>query len=287
MKLVTYQDGEAIFTGIVKRDGIVNISDHLFINLSMKELIEGGDETLSRLHDVDAKADASIALSDVKLLPPLRGPQKFLAMGMNYERHIAEAVAAGIAIPAKQVWFNKQVSCLNGPFDDVVKPNVSDMLDYEVELAFVIGKVAKHVAAADASKYIFGYTVCNDISVRDWQNHTSTFTIGKSFDTHGPIGPWIVTADELPDPHALPIRCLINGEVRQSSNTADMVHRCSDMIEYLSTAFTLYPGDLITTGTPEGVGVAMKPPAFLKVGDIVRSEIEGIGAIENRIAAEP
>jgi 2-keto-4-pentenoate hydratase/2-oxohepta-3-ene-1,7-dioic acid hydratase in catechol pathway len=148
----------------------------------------------------------------------------------------------------------------------------------------VIGRAAKGVKAADALDHVFGYLVANDVSARDWQRHSPTFTMGKSFDTHGPIGPWIVTADEIPDPQALALRCLVNGEIRQQSNTSDMSFSVAEQIEYLSTAFTLEPGDLLATGTPEGVGAGMKPPRFLQPGDVVRCEIDGIGAIENRVA---
>lgn len=158
-------------------------------------------------------------------------------------------------------------------------------LDYEVELGVVIGRPAKGVKAADALDHIFGYVVANDVSARDWQRHTPTFTIGKSFDTHGPIGPWLVTADEIADPQNLDLRCLVNGQVRQENNTANMIYSIAEQIEYLSTAFTLEPGDLIATGTPEGVGAALEPPVFLQPGDVVRCEVEGIGAIENRVIA--
>jgi 2-keto-4-pentenoate hydratase/2-oxohepta-3-ene-1,7-dioic acid hydratase in catechol pathway len=140
------------------------------------------------------------------------------------------------------------------------------------------------VPAEHAHEHIFGYVVANDVSARDWQFHSPTFTLGKSFDTHGPIGPWIATADEITDCHNLDLRCFVNGELRQSSNTSQLIHNVYQQIEYLSTAFTLEPGDLLATGTPEGVGVARKPPVFLQAGDVVRCEVDGVGAIENRIA---
>ncbi len=186
--------------------------------------------------------------------------------------------------PKQQLWFNKQTSCLAGPFDDI-DPGVTEKLDYEVELGVVIGKPAKGVSQAQARKHVFGYFVANDVSARDWQFHSTTFTMGKSFDTHGPIGPWIVTADEIADPHGLNLRCLVNGQVRQDSNTSNMIHNIWAQIAYLSTAFTLETGDLIATGTPEGVGLGMQPPVFLRPGDVVRCEIDGIGAIENKVAA--
>jgi 2-keto-4-pentenoate hydratase/2-oxohepta-3-ene-1,7-dioic acid hydratase in catechol pathway len=181
------------------------------------------------------------------------------------------------------MWFNKQITCLSGPFDEI-DPGVTTRLDYEVELGVVIGQTAKSIPKERAKDYIFGYVVANDVSARDWQFHSHTFTMGKSFDTHGPVGPWIVTADEIADPHALDLRCLVNGELRQASNTSEMIHNIFEQIAYLSTAFTLEPGDLIATGTPAGVGAGMDPPRYLQPGDVVRCEIDGVGIIENHVA---
>jgi 2-keto-4-pentenoate hydratase/2-oxohepta-3-ene-1,7-dioic acid hydratase in catechol pathway len=164
-------------------------------------------------------------------------------------------------------------------------PRVSTSLDYEAELVFVIGKKCRHVSRDQAAAVIFGYCIGNDVSVRDWQFKTSQFILGKSFDTHAPIGPWIVTPEAI-DPHNLDIRCLVNGDERQSSNTRHFIFDCYAMVEHLSKVMTLEPGDLIFTGTPAGVGAARKPPLWLREGDVVRIEIEGIGAIENRIVRE-
>ena len=229
-----------------------------------------------------SQCDERISLSSVHLLAPIERPGKFLAIGMNYRKHAEEAKKLGIKVPEQQFWFNKQTSCITGPYDDI-NPGVTEKLDYEVELGVVIGKPAKGVSEADAHNHVFGYLVSNDVSARDWQQHSPTFTIGKSFDTHGPIGPWIVTADEIENPHALGIRCFINGEVRQQSDTSELIHNIWAQIAYLSTAFTLESGDLLATGTPEGVGVARNPPVFMKPGDIVRCEIDKIGAIENTV----
>jgi 2-keto-4-pentenoate hydratase/2-oxohepta-3-ene-1,7-dioic acid hydratase in catechol pathway len=166
-------------------------------------------------------------------------------------------------------------------------PRVSTALDYEGELGVVIGRPCRHVPAARAQEVIAGLTVVNDVTVRDWQLRTPTWTMGKSFDTHCPIGPWIVTPDELPDPHSLDIKTWVNGELRQSSNTKHLIFDCFTLIEHLSTAFTLEPGDLIATGTPSGVGIGMKPPRLLQVGDVVRIAIDGVGEIENRVIEEP
>jgi 2-keto-4-pentenoate hydratase/2-oxohepta-3-ene-1,7-dioic acid hydratase in catechol pathway len=206
---------------------------------------------------------------------------------MNYAKHVAEAKAAGITVPDVQVWFNKQVTSVSPPYGEVHLPRISDKLDYEVELCVVIGQRCRHVAAADARKVIAGYMVCNDFTLRDWQIRSPTMTMGKSFDTTGPVGPWLVTDDEMPDPLALEMRLFVNGELRQRETTSGMVYDIYQQIEHLSTAFTLEPGDLIATGTPSGVGVAMKPPRFLKVGDVVRAEIDGLGHIEHRVVPEP
>ena len=172
-------------------------------------------------------------------------------------------------------------------YDQVHLPAVSDMLDYEAELGVVIGRRCHRVPASEARSVVAGYLVCNDVSIRDWQRRSPTMQLGKSFNTHGPIGPWIVTADEIPDPQALRVRMLVNGEVRQDANTEQMIYGVDAQIAYLSTVMTLEPGDVLATGTPCGVGTAMEPPCYLQVGDVMRVEIDGIGHIENRVVAEP
>lgn len=283
MKLLRYTHQGALGLGVLQTgqdDRIVPLSAHY---PTMLAIITGGDAALAAIRGLaDAGAD-TLALADVSLLAPIERPGKYLAIGMNYAEHIEEAKRLGQPTPTRQFWFNKQTSCLAGPFD-AIDPGVSEALDYEVELGVVIGKPAKGVSEAEAHTHIFGYVVADDVSARDWQRHSPTFTMGKSFDTHGPIGPWIVTADEIADPHALTLRCLVNGEVRQDSNTSELVYNVWQQIAYLSTAFTLEPGDLIATGTPSGVGIGMVPPRFLQPGDVVRCEIDGIGAIENRVA---
>ena len=280
MKIARYDAGNGPELGVVKGEGIVSLSAVGCHFPDMLALIAGGDDALAQVRRATEGAAPHHSLADIRLLAPLR-PGKYMAIGMNYAKHVAEMGHA--ERPQYQYWFNKQTTCINGPFDPI-EPGVSRRVDYEVELAVVIGRTAKSVAAADALSHVFGYCVANDVSARDWQKHTPTFTMGKSFDTHGPIGPWIVTADEIPDPQALGLRCLVNGELRQSSNTSDMSFGVAEQIEYLSTAFTLEPGDLLATGTPEGVGMAMDPPQFLQSGDVVRCEVDGIGAIENRVA---
>ena len=272
--------------GIVIGDHVVDVSRaRPDLPDDMPTLIAGGEQTLATLREVAAANAPRHRLSDVRLLAPIPKPPKYLAIGMNYAKHIAEAKREGISPPSHQYWFNKQTSCINAPYGEIVKPAVSDMVDYEVELGVVIGRTARRVPADRALDYIFGYVVCNDVSVRDWQRHAPSFTMGKSFDTHGPIGPWIVTADEIANPHDLDLHCWVNGERRQSSNTSEMIANIFAQISYLSIACTLEPGDVIATGTPEGVGLGMHPPCFLKVGDVVRCEVENIGSIEHRVVA--
>ncbi|QUT05717.1 fumarylacetoacetate hydrolase family protein [Sphingobium phenoxybenzoativorans] len=249
--------------------------------------LEAGGQAIERFEAVQADSAGALALDAVTFHAPLHRPEKFLAIGMNYGEHAKEAVSLGYEAPAYQLWFNKQVSCINDPFADVVMPRVSADLDYEAELAVVIGKTCRHVTAADAASVIGGYMVANDVSVRDWQRRSSTMTLGKSFDTHGPIGPWLTLAHEIGDPHALRLRMLVNGEERQNDITGHMIHNIYDQIAYLSTVMTLKPGDILSTGTPSGVGVAHEPPRFVQVGDVMRVEIEGLGHIENTVIAEP
>lgn len=279
MKLARYETGEGARIGVVIDDGLVPVTGFA----TMREVIAGGDDALVKIRTEVDGATPALKLADANLLAPIERPGKYLAIGMNYAKHLAEADRLGVPRAAHQVWFNKQTTCLSGPYD-AIEPGVTEKLDYEVELGAVIGKAAKGVTEDDAPAHVFGYVVANDVSARDWQFHSQTMTMGKSFDTHGPIGPWIVTADDVPDPHNLDLRCYVNGELRQSSNTRHMIANLWAQIAYVSTAFTLEPGDLIATGTPEGVGVGMEPPQFLQAGDVVRCEIDGIGAIENRVA---
>ena len=283
MKLVRYRVGSGVGLGAVKDDGIVPLAALGGDYPTMRALIEAGSEALRALAAKLDAAQPTIALADADLLAPIERPGKYLAIGMNYGKHLEEADRLGIPRASHQVWFNKQTTCLAGPYDPI-EPGATEKLDYEVELGAVIGRIAKNVAEADAKDHVFGYVVANDVSARDFQFHTQTMTMGKSFDTHGPIGPWLVTADEIADPHALDLKCFVNGEQRQASNTSLMIANLWQQIAYLTSAFTLEPGDLIATGTPEGVGAGMEPQVFLKPGDVVRCEIEGIGAIENRVA---
>jgi 2-keto-4-pentenoate hydratase/2-oxohepta-3-ene-1,7-dioic acid hydratase in catechol pathway len=280
MRLLRFKHDEAIHLGVVVGEDIVALDGLGFS--TMLSLIESGPAALDRVRARATSASPEVALADATLLAPIERPGKYLAIGMNYAKHLAEADKLGVARSNYQVWFNKQTTCLAGPYDDI-DPGVTEKLDYEVELGVVIWRRAKRVSEANAPAHVFGYFVANDVSARDWQFHSPTFTMGKSFDTHGPIGPWIITADEIADPHALSLRTYVNGELRQQSNTSYMLANVWQQIAYITTAFTLEPGDLLATGTPEGVGVSRTPPAFLNRGDVVRCEIDGVGAIENRV----
>ncbi len=288
MKLATFTRNGRTAVGKVLGDQIVDISTVCSdLPKDLRGILAAGDAALTQIRSVGKRADATYALKDVKLEAPIPNASKFLAIGMNYKDHAEEAIKKGIKIPDSQVWFNKQVSCITGPYDPTHMPRVSTQLDYEVELGVVIGKRCRHVSASNAKDVIAGYTVMNDVSVRDWQFKAFTWTLGKSFDTHGPCGPWMVTADEIEDPHVLEMRLFVNGKTHQKASTGLMIYNIFQQIEYLTTVMTLEPGDLLATGTPAGVGVAMEPQFWLKVGDVVRVEIDNIGHIENRVIAEP
>jgi 2-keto-4-pentenoate hydratase/2-oxohepta-3-ene-1,7-dioic acid hydratase in catechol pathway len=284
MKLLRFDDAGRARLGVLAGECIVPLDALADVYPTMLSIIAGGVDSLTTVRAIADAGKDKLPLAGVALLAPIERPGKYMAIGMNFKKHAEEAAALGVEKPKRQFWFNKQTSCIAGPYDPI-DPGVSEKVDYEVELGLVIGRAAKGVSEAEASAHVFGYTVANDVSARDWQFHSPTFTMGKSFDTHGPIGPWIVTADEIGDPHRLRLRCWVNGELRQDSDTSQLIFNVWQQISYLSTAFTLEPGDLIATGTPEGVGVARQPPVFLQPGDVVRSEVEKIGTIENRVLA--
>jgi len=282
MKLVTFVADGSERIGVVKEKGIVDLSRSAAPS-DMIGLISAWPKIEADIRRFADTAKPDFAVAEVRLKAPVPRPPKILAIGLNYADHIAET---GREKPERQVWFAKLSNAVNGPYDPIEMPRVSTAIDYEAEFVFVVGKRGRHIAKEKAHEMVFGYCAGNDVSVRYWQYASPQWILGKSFDTHAPFGPWIVTPDEVGDPHTLGIRCLVNGEMRQNSNTRELVFNIFDQIAHLSEAMTLEPGDVVFTGTPGGVGAAMKPPGYLKAGDVVRVEIDKIGALEAQMAAE-
>ena len=296
MKLITFllkNNPKSKRIGAIKNDTVIDFSSS-DLPKDMINFIKLGLTGLDIANDVIENQKNAHAIDDVILKAPIDKPNKILAVGLNYKKHIDEAkelkdhhsndVQLQDQFPNI---FNKQNSSVNDPFGDVHRPNASDWLDYEGELGFIIGKECRHVSYENAKNCIYGYTVVNDFSIRDWQfrGPPHTMTMGKSWDTHCPFGPYIVTSDEIDDPHNLTLKTFVNDEERQNTNTNLMIYDCYTLIEYLTTAFTLEPGDLIPTGTPEGSAVTTQN--WLKPGDKVKVEIDGLGYIENNIIQEP
>lgn len=278
MKLATYTLHGRTSTGIVVGDEIIDSG----VAGTMIDLIRDWDQLKPDL-EKRAAAGGGIPLASVRLEAPVQRPGKIFAIGLNYADHIAESK---METPQRQVWFTKAQTSVNGPYDDIQIAKGTMTNDYEVELVAIIGKGGKHVSADHAAGAIFGYCVGNDVTERMWQHGGPQWSLGKSFDTHAPMGPWIVTADEVGDPHSLGLRCYVNGQQRQKSNTEHLVFNIWSQIEHLSIGMTLEPGDCLFTGTPGGVGAAMDPRQFLQIGDIVRCEIDGLGHIEGTMVAE-
>ncbi len=278
MKLCTYTLDGQTRTGIVVDGQVIDTG----VPGTMIDLISDWAALKSRL-EARAAAGGGVALASVKLEAPVMRPGKIFAIGLNYADHIEESK---MGTPERQVWFTKAQTSVNGPYDPILITKGTMTNDYEAELVAVIGKRARHVSAADAANYVAGYCVGNDATERLTQHATPQWSLGKSFDTHAPMGPWLTTADEVGDPHRLGIRCFVNGEKRQDSNTKHLVFNLWQQIEHLSAAMTLEPGDVIFTGTPGGVGAAMDPRRFLQPGDVVRIEIDELGHIEGTMQAE-
>ncbi|HET9442813.1 MAG TPA: fumarylacetoacetate hydrolase family protein [Acidimicrobiales bacterium] len=285
MRLARFRGPAGPRLGVVVGDEVVDLGG-TGLPADTAALLAAGPDALDGVRQAAARATDRLPLAGVELLAPVPRPPKLLAIGLNYASHVAEGLVERPA-PEHQLWFNKQATCVIGPGEAIHVPRASEQVDYEGELAFVVGRRCRHVPAARAHEVVAGFTVLNDVSVRDWQFRTPTLTMGKSFDTHGPLGPWLVTADELGDPHDLCLRTWVNGDLRQDSSTGDLIFDCWAMVEHLTTAFTLEPGDVVATGTPAGVGAARRPPVWLRAGDVVRIEIEGIGRLENPVVDEP
>lgn len=301
MKLVRYQDGDKVTAGIVIDDHVVPLSVIKGAPTDVTSLLAAGSEVLAGVGRKSASVSERTPLSEITLQAPIERPSKYLAIGFNFSSHLEEIQRAAqqpgyaeamqrfahlrqaFPDPKLPTFFNKQVSCIAGPYDPILAPFDSEMLDYEGELVVVIGRRVRRADVATALASIAGYTVGNDVSVRDWQQDTQTMWPGKSFDTHGPIGPWIVTPDEV-NPEDLRIRTWVDDELRQDGSTKEMVTGIGEMIAALSRVCTLEPGDLVATGTPGGVGLFSGK--LLQVGQRVRVEIEGVGTIDNPVVAE-
>jgi 2-keto-4-pentenoate hydratase/2-oxohepta-3-ene-1,7-dioic acid hydratase in catechol pathway len=286
MRLLSFSlPGGPIRPGLAIGDEVLDLGDPATgLPATMREVLALGPGALEQVRAAASTKAARHARAEVRSHAPVPDPPTILAIGMNYRAHVAEM---GREPPEWQYWFNKQRTAIAGPGDPIVLPTVSDAVDYEGELAMVIGPRCQHVPAARALEVVAGYTVINDVSARDWQWRSPTFTMGKSFDSHAPCGPELVTGDELGDPGRLGIRTWVNDELRQDSSTADLIFDCAAMIEYLTTAFPLEPGTIIATGTPAGVGAGFDPPKFLADGDVVRIAIEGVGELVNPVVAGP
>jgi len=251
----------------------------------LQSVIAGGDDALDRVRrQVRApQLGAALGLDNVKLRAPLPRPPKIICIGLNYRDHAAEAK---MPIPEVPTVFSKYATSVTGHGCPIVLPKNSVKPDYEAEFAVVIGKGGRHIPEDRWREHVFGYTIVNDVSARDFQMATSQWMMGKTFDTFAPMGPVIVTADEIADPHSLRITLRLNGEVLQDSNTSNLIFGVDKLVAFLSSVFTLEPGDVISTGTPAGVGFARKPPVWLKAGDEVAVEVEGIGKLVNPVVAE-
>lgn len=283
MKIARFSHAGVVRLGVILDS---EIADLAFMGsgfpTDVRVLLE--DDAMRTLEQGVMKA-SRIPLAEVRLLAPIARPPEYLAIGLNYHEHIVETqMTKPDGVP---MVFNKQSTCITGPYDPIIIPKAApDHVDYEGELGIVIGKKCRAVKGKNARSVIAGYLVVNDVSVRDWQLKSATMTMGKSWDTHGPIGPWLVTEDEIDDPNNLHLQTWVDGNLRQDARTSALIHSCEDLIEHLSTAFTLLPGTIIATGTPAGVGFKMEPPGLLRPGQRVRIEIEGIGYIDNPVIAE-
>jgi 2-keto-4-pentenoate hydratase/2-oxohepta-3-ene-1,7-dioic acid hydratase in catechol pathway len=284
MRLVTFQLGGQARPGILSdADTVLDLSTVGFT--SILEFIEAGPQARAKAEAVADRPPEKVkhSLREVKLLAPIPKPRKLICVGLNYRDHAAET---NTPIPSVPTIFNKFATAVIGPGENIVLPKVSKAPDYEAEFAFIIGRGGRRIAAEEWEQHVFGYTIVNDVTARDYQRATSQWLMGKTFDTFAPMGPWIVTADEIPDPHTLDVQMVINEEVLQDSNTQELIFKIPDLIAFLSSVFTLEPGDIVSTGTPAGVGFARKPPRYLRPGDDITVKISSIGELRNPVVAE-
>jgi len=286
LKLVTYQYNNEITIGAVNdKDQVVALTA---VAPNMLTLIQMGPDGLTQAQEIIEQANKAIPLADVELLAPIPKPiRNIMCLGKNYAEHAKESHEAWgdkHELPEFPIIFNKATTAINSPFGDIPYDTaVSTKIDFEAELAIIIGRQGKNIAADEALDYVFGYTVMNDVSARDLQRQHKQFFKGKSLDGSAPLGPWIVTAVDIPDPHNLQVTCTVNGVQKQNGNTNQMIFDIPETIRQLSLGMTLLPGDIIATGTPSGVGFARTPPEFLAPGDIVECSVENIGTIHNKI----
>ncbi len=280
MRLVTFTTGTGSRAGLVSGDRIIDLAAAGYSDVL--SFLEAGDVAVAAANDLAANPGETIRRADVTLQAPIPVPPKFICIGLNYRDH---AIESGMDIPTTPIVFTKYSNAVTGPGQPIELPPVSNQVDYEAEFAFVIGKRGKNIPAEKWEEHVFGYTIVHDVSARDYQLATSQWTIGKTFDTFGPMGPELVAKDEIPDPHNLRISLELNGQVLQDSNTKQFIFDIPALIEYLSKVMTLVPGDIVSTGTPPGVGMARKPPIFMKPGDDVAISIEGIGELRNPVVA--
>ena len=281
MRFLTFEQGDSgPQPGLLVGEGVIGLREAGFDILL--DVIRGGEDSRQRARRF-AEGRTAIPLSGVRLRAPIATPPKIICVGLNYRDH---AIESKMEIPKVPTIFNKFSTAVIGPGDPIVLPKNSTQPDYEAEFAFVIGKGGRHIPADRWREHVFGYMNLNDVSARDFQMATTQWLMGKTFDTFAPMGPYLVTADEVADPHALDIRMTIGGEVLQNSNTKHLIFQIPDLIAYLSSVFTLEPGDVVSTGTPAGVGFARKPPRFLKAGDECVVEVAGLGQLRNPVVAE-
>jgi 2-keto-4-pentenoate hydratase/2-oxohepta-3-ene-1,7-dioic acid hydratase in catechol pathway len=282
MRFVTFEHDAHRHAGVVIGDHIISLKAAGFTELI--EVLQGGDAALKKVADFLRTAETRIPFATAKLCAPIPAPPKILCMGLNYRDHAEEA---RLEIPTYPVIFPKYTNTVIGSGDNIVLPKNSRKPDYEAELGFVIGRRGRHIKAEDWRDYVFGYMNCNDVSARDFQMAVSQWTMGKNFDTFAPMGPWLVTADEIPDPHNLAITLTLDGETMQRSNTRELIFKIPETIAFLSSVMTLEPGDVVLTGTPAGVGFSRKPPRWLTPGAEVVVRVEGLGELRNTCIEEP
>ncbi|CAM5177734.1 unnamed protein product [Eretmochelys imbricata] len=286
MRLVQFQTGsDGPRIGLEEKDGGNVIDLNAFdpsLPRRMREFLEEGDAALALARRAQESGQHILPRSQVTLLAPITNPGKVICVGLNYADHCREQ---NINIPEEPIIFSKFPSCITGPYDDIIHPAESNEVDWEVELAFVIGKKGKHIKESAAMDHVVGFMVAHDVTARDWQmkRNGNQWILGKTFDTFCPLGPAIVTKDSVTDPHKLGIRCKVNGELVQDSNTNQMIFKTQALVVWVSRFVTLFPGDVFLTGTPPGIGAFRKPPIFLKRGDVVQCEIDQLGALRNKV----